>query len=219
MPRPARPWFRFYVEAVYDRKLRRLSPEHRWLFVACLAIARQSQEPGRLMIGADQAHASDLADVAALPSRTVVAGMDALCEAGVVALDGEGWFLPRWSERQFESDDVTKRTAKHRNGNGVAPTLERSNVVPGNGPDTETDTDTEREGARSASPRGSRIPIPYIVAPADQEWAEREHPRVDWDTETKKFVDHFRAKTGKDATKLDWSATWKNWIRRAEEWR
>lgn len=66
------------------------------------------------------------------------------------------------------------------------------------------------------SPRGSRIPIPYVVAPADQEWAEREHRGVDWDTETKKFVDHFRAKTGRDATKLDWSATWRNWIRRAD---
>lgn len=29
------------------------------------------------------------------------------------------------------------------------------------------------------------------------------------------FTDYWQAKTGKDATKMDWNATWRNWIRRA----
>ncbi|KQY73963.1 hypothetical protein ASD52_26395 [Ensifer sp. Root142] len=34
-------------------------------------------------------------------------------------------------------------------------------------------------------------------------------------TEFDKFRDYWNAKTGKDATKLDWPATWRNWLRNA----
>src|SRR5690349_23350084 len=88
MPRPARPWFRFYVEAVHDRKLRRLKPEHRWLFVACLAAARQSCEPGVLLVGEhDPMTVDDLVDFAGMSRSQVVAGMQALVLAGVVSTD------------------------------------------------------------------------------------------------------------------------------------
>lgn len=136
MPRPSRPWFRFYVEAVHDRKLRREKPEHRWLFVACLAAARQSAEPGRLLVGADRMTLDDLADFAGMPCRQVQVGLDRLVASGVVAEDDRGWFVPSWDQRQFESDDVTERTRRHRS-------KERSNVVAGNAPETEAETDTE----------------------------------------------------------------------------
>jgi hypothetical protein len=44
-----------------------------------------------------------------------------------------------------------------------------------------------------------------------------EHPIVDLKAEHAKFVDYWHAKSGKDATKNDWNATWRNWIRRAAE--
>lgn len=148
MARPARPWFRFYVEAVHDRKLRRLLPAYRWLFVACLAAARQSCEPGVLLVGEnDPMTVDDLVDFAGMPRSVVIAGMQALIFTGVVMVDKshprERFFIPAWGDRQFESDDVTKRTEKHRK--------ERSNDVPknvptpfqGTPPDTEADTDTE----------------------------------------------------------------------------
>lgn len=37
--------------------------------------------------------------------------------------------------------------------------------------------------------------------------------------EQEKFKDYWIAKTGKDATKLDWDRTFKNWVRRAEEFK
>jgi hypothetical protein len=42
-----------------------------------------------------------------------------------------------------------------------------------------------------------------------------ERPDVDLRAEHRKFVDHFKAKAGKDGVKLDWDATWRNWIRNA----
>lgn len=35
--------------------------------------------------------------------------------------------------------------------------------------------------------------------------------------ELAKFRDFWAAKTGADATKADWQATWRNWVRRAVE--
>ncbi|MGN6200002.1 hypothetical protein [Humibacter sp.] len=43
-------------------------------------------------------------------------------------------------------------------------------------------------------------------------WARDECPLVDGRRSTERFVNHFTAKTGRDATKLDWERTWKNWL-------
>jgi hypothetical protein len=44
-----------------------------------------------------------------------------------------------------------------------------------------------------------------------------EFPHVDLQAEHRKFVDFWTDKTGKDATKITWEGTWRNWIRRAGE--
>jgi hypothetical protein len=65
--------------------------------------------------------------------------------------------------------------------------------------------------------RGARL-TPGWTPPADVIAQMRDdHPHVDLKTEHAKFCDYWLAKAGKDATKLDWSATWRNWIRRAAE--
>lgn len=143
MPRKKQPWFRFYVEAVHDRKLRRLKPEVRWLFVACLAAARQSPEPGWLLVGENDPMVwDDIVDYAHMPLKAVEVGMDALQDAGVIGFDTtrEAWFVPNWDARQYESDNSTERTRKHRS-------KEQGRNVPtpfdGTTPETEADTDTE----------------------------------------------------------------------------
>jgi hypothetical protein len=49
------------------------------------------------------------------------------------------------------------------------------------------------------------------------EWARIEVPNVDGRYETAKFVDYWRGKSGQAATKKDWAATWRNWMRKANE--
>jgi hypothetical protein len=48
-------------------------------------------------------------------------------------------------------------------------------------------------------------------------WARKRVPHVDGRTETEKFTNFFRAKAGRDAVKLDWELTWKNWMLNAAE--
>lgn len=106
MPPRKQPWFRFYVEAIWDLKIRSLSPAHRWLWVAVLAMARSSPQPGILLLTERvPVKVSDLADAALLKSSEVTKGLVALEDLGLIAKDASGaWAVVRWAERQFESD-------------------------------------------------------------------------------------------------------------------
>ena len=63
---------------------------------------------------------------------------------------------------------------------------------------------------------GSRIPDPFMLTAEMRAYAADRRPDVDVELETEKFVNFWRAKTGRDATKLDWAATWRNWILNAK---
>lgn len=63
--------------------------------------------------------------------------------------------------------------------------------------------------------RGSRLPADWTLPDDWRTWAQVERPDVDAGKESEKFRDYWHAKAGKDAAKVDWSATWRNWVRNA----
>lgn len=75
-------------------------------------------------------------------------------------------------------------------------------------------TNQEQVGARK---RASRLPLPFEVTADMQQWASTNVPGLDWDYETSQFVDYWRAASGAKASKLDWTATWRTWMRRAHK--
>jgi uncharacterized protein YdaU (DUF1376 family) len=73
-------------------------------------------------------------------------------------------------------------------------------------------------GAASTKPakKGTRLVDNWQLPKAWGEWAMAEYPA--WTAgivrlEAEKFADHWHAKAGKDAAKLDWEATWRTWCR------
>ena len=79
---------------------------------------------------------------------------------------------------------------------------------------------TEKEKSESKSQeqvrsRGSRLPNDWMLPPEWRVWAQQERPDLNVDREAASFADHWHAKAGADGVKLDWEATWRNWIRRA----
>lgn len=149
MPRKKTLWFRFYVEAIHDRKLRRQPPAARWLWVVILAAARRSPVPGVLLIAddgdkPDPITIDDLVDDAALKPVEVRRAIRTFLELGMLSTDEDldAWYVTRWWDRQFESDDVTARTAKHRS-------RERSDEQDRNVP-------TSSEGTSPSHARASR---------------------------------------------------------------
>lgn len=81
---------------------------------------------------------------------------------------------------------------------------------------TTTATATATKKSESAS-RGSRVPDPFVITDELREWAKAEAPLVDIDRKTLEFVDYWAAVPGKGGVKLDWSRTWKNDMRKKQE--
>ena len=63
--------------------------------------------------------------------------------------------------------------------------------------------------------RGARLPNDFAVPDDWIEWAmaERSWARADAKAEADAFCDYWQAKAGKDAARLDWHKTWRNWVR------
>jgi hypothetical protein len=64
--------------------------------------------------------------------------------------------------------------------------------------------------------RASRIAEDFEVTQEMRLWASTKAPNADLALETEKFINFWVAKSGKDATKLDWAATWRNWMLNAK---
>jgi len=108
-------WFRFYSDTIHDRKIRRLSLAHRWLWVTILCLAKDSPEPGRLLLSRDvPVTADDLADSASVPLKQVESGLKALEEQRMVHWRNEVLIVTHWDDRQFTSDDSNNRVKRHR---------------------------------------------------------------------------------------------------------
>jgi hypothetical protein len=62
--------------------------------------------------------------------------------------------------------------------------------------------------------RGTRFPADAILSDDWRKWAQQERPDVDADHVFERFRDYWIAKPGKDGIKSNWTATWRNWVRR-----
>lgn len=76
------------------------------------------------------------------------------------------------------------------------------------------------EGAprkRAATTKGTRIPEPFMLTAEMRAEMTAECPALDIDHHTKQFVDYWRAASGRTATKKDWVAAWRFWMRRQSD--
>ena len=88
---------------------------------------------------------------------------------------------------------------------GFPPALYKNNTTPL--PITPTSTPSPR------SNRGHRLPDDWFPSMEDHSFADR----LGVVGEVDKFRDHWHSQPGQKGTKVDWSATWRNWCRRAAE--
>lgn len=222
MARPIRPWFRFYVEAFPDRKIRRLKPAQRWVWVAVLGAARESHEPGKLYVAPGLPMTrGELADYAAVTEREIDAALRAMIALSMVTVEDTSGLIEvtNWDKRQFESDNVTERTRDHRERSREQDRNVPKNV-PGNTPErtrafaTETEAETEAETDNTSgvgrTKRATQLPGDWEPNDAHRELAVER--RADLGDEVDKFRDWA---AGNGATKKDWDATFRNWLRNA----
>lgn len=77
---------------------------------------------------------------------------------------------------------------------------------------THTQKNSSSKSSKGGRSRGTRLPEGWLPSEATREWARREHPHVNLALAHEKFTNHWLSKSGRDATKVDWDRTWRNWI-------
>ena len=138
-------WLRLYTEITRDRKVRRLSPVYRWIWITILCIAKESPEQGRLMLSKQiPVTIDDIADESNTSTDDVEKAVEQFKEQFMIEeLDGVLNII-NWDKRQFVSDNATERWKKWKDtktntdtnvGGNVGCTL----------PETETETETETD--------------------------------------------------------------------------
>lgn len=122
----------------------------------------------------------------------------------------------RWRERHKTSQSVT--VTLH-----PSPSPPSSDGSPTPLPITLSPTPSTQEppSLRSAptggNTRGKRLALDWQPTPDDCRFAEVTLGHANWMPEIEKFRDYWHARAGPGAVKIDWRATWRNWIRKAYE--
>jgi hypothetical protein len=120
------------------------------------------------------------------------------------------WNLLNWDKRQFVSDSSTMRVARHREKKKqVSNSDETLQEQPSNAIDTEADTDKKQNKRKL----GSRLAQDWVLLKPWGEWAQQERPDLDVRKVADQFKDYWIAQPGQKGVKLDWEATWRNWVR------
>lgn len=165
-------------------------------------------------------------DMLANPRETVARVSEAitrLSQAGLLWLyevDGTKYLFISWWEQAQRIDKPGKGRFPRPDGtwnygdSEIRDSLAnpRDTLAPGTGEQGNRGTEEKRV---SAQKRGTRLDPDWTPATSTIDAMKTERPDVDLKSEHRKFVDYWTAKTGRDATKLDWDATWRNWIRNA----
>jgi uncharacterized protein YdaU (DUF1376 family) len=164
-----------------------------------------------------------LANVARMSSEEWSANRVALAE--FFEIDGD-----IWRHRRIETDlaAVATKSTRAREA-GLASAAKRAIPAPHalagrtkgtsasvqrllNPTDTETETETEAEKKGRAA-RATRLPADWTPSPDAIAFCHSERPDLDAQDMASRFRDYWCAVAGEKGRKVDWDATWRNWVR------
>lgn len=162
--------------------------------------------------------------VTALGGNDLVA--DDLVAAGLWHEHPKGYEFHEWEGRQptraeVEADREAARE-RQRQSRERRSDVTRDSRVSHDAPTRPDPTQSSKELSLGAdapttkTKRGTRLPDDFAVSDEMRAWARENTPDVN-ESEHAKFCDYWRAQPGAKGVKLDWVATWRNWMRRAQD--
>jgi hypothetical protein len=205
------PWFRFYSEWLDDEKVQMMPLDMQRHLVALFCL--RCQRPTEKMTS------EQIAFRLRVDETFLKRIHETFLKQGFIERD---WSIANWNKRQYASDSSTARVQKHREKIGLkqSETLHVTNETVTVTAPEQNRTDTEqiqtKTTASQATPiRGRRIPPDFSVTEEHRLFAEKNR-LVSPDSEIGAFKDYWEAKAGRDAVKLDWDKTFRNWLRNAQ---
>lgn len=158
--------------------------------------------------------------IAAMILEMLARGVDAEVIALAVSTAEQAIYtatIPRNSteiriEKRKEKDRLRKQAAK-----GIPRNSTENAGIPWNDENTPISTSKNSKESKRQN-RGTRIPPDWTLSDAERAFAKQEG-FSDWEIqrETQKFRDYWTACAGSKGVKLDWPATWRQWIRSGAE--
>jgi hypothetical protein len=236
-------WWRAYDEAIDDPKVQLLEPAlfKAWFNLCCLA----SANGGTLPTMAHIAFKLRVPVLQAELTVSALIAVELLDQHEDGVIEPHNWKRrqfktdvtdPTNAERQRRYRKRYGRNASKRDHTvtvtpTVTPTVTRPLRPNDQRQRTETETETEKnttsEETKEVSSsvvalarvtRGSRLAADWLPSDADLKAAGEIGLRLyEIDNEISKFRDYWHARAGPGAIKRDWSATWRNWCRKARE--
>ena len=125
----------------------------------------------------------------------------------------DGWIHNRANKEIAKAGDKSEKasaSAKARwskKDANALPTQSESNATHNTLPITQ-DTKPNKENKK-----GSRLSQDWFLSKSMGEWATQERPDIDVRQVAEQFKDYWIAQPGQKGVKLDWDATWRNWVR------
>lgn len=229
-----RPAFQFYPgDWQHDAALRSCSVAARGLWIEMMCIMHQGEPYGTLSLNGDAIDVGQLARMVGASAKETTRWLSELESAGAFSRNDDGRIYSRRMVRderlRTSRAEGGPKGAQHgskgalygglggrpKGGNGVG--LTGVTEPPLNPPPSSSSSSSpsSSESKAEAAARGTRLPKSWVLPEEWAQWTRQQRPQ--WapaelaETATK-FKNYWTAKTGKDATKLDWFATWQNWV-------
>jgi hypothetical protein len=142
---------------------------------------------------------------------------DAMVSVGWLGIDETGVTFPKFDRHNGETAK-TRALAAERKRN------QRGKVTAESGQESRNERDKsvtreekrreeKKEPKSKADARATRLPAEWFPDEDDVSFCQQERPDLDVRSVSAQFRDYWVAKAGRDGAKLDWRATWRNWVR------
>ena len=113
---------------------------------------------------------------------------------------------------EVEIKDYSEQAEKNKNNGKLGGRPKKTQVVIDGLPD-ESENNLNHKPIVEKSQRGSRLANDWVLPNEWEYWSNKERPDLNAMQVADQFKDFWCAKPGKDGVKLDWAATWRNWVR------
>jgi hypothetical protein len=233
------PAFQFYPsDWRKDNGVQSLNFNDRGIWFEMLCLMHDSEQRGKLILNGKAMPDEAIARLLGLDKQAFSKTLTTLLDFGVCSRDENGVLFNRRmvkdeesrsqnAQRQREFYQKNQQVAKPNEQPNDQPNANLTEVqqkpnIPSSSSSSSSTSVKEKKRTTSVVPKekkiGCRIPDDFEVTDDLIDWARINAPNASIALETQKFKNYYSAKTGKDATRLDWSATWRNWMLNAEQW-
>lgn len=221
----ADPWMKFYTsDWRSDPRLKMCSPAARGMWIEMICLMHEAIPYGHLLIHGQAPNEAQLASLTGIPAAELPHLVAELERLGVFSRTKEGVIYSRKLVRMASKTAIARKNGK-KGGNpslgkgednsGLVNLMDKGGDKP-QIPEARSQKEKEEPSVLPKS-RGSRLSADWVLPASWGEWAVSEGwPENLVRDEAARFKDYWISKAGKDATKADWLATWRNWMRNSK---